>query len=363
MNPRAASLSALLVTASLAGVAGAGANGGAADTVHTVVVLRSAGSDPVTTEATARVQGELGAAGFRVAVVPLTLSALDPDAARRAVETAGAELSPTGAFAIVVHPTDRGVTAEIWVSDRVSQRTVVETAHLTQTDRDRESEILAVRAVELLKASLAEFWVETAPPAPAAPPKAPETTDKEPPPPPVVRTRAFAAGLGIGVGVSMLDGFREIGAQWMPTLLVSYGWERGAALQLAFHGLGPAATVTSTFGSATVEEQFATVDVMKTWWPRLPVVPLACAGIGFHHVHVTGSGIAPYTGTTADDWSPLTSLGVAAGVPIYSGLSVLAQARAVVAWPPTSIRIAQADAGHLGGPSLLLEANVFGVFP
>jgi hypothetical protein len=360
MNPRAASLSALLAVASLAGVAGAGANG---DRVHTVVVLRSAGSDPVTTEATARVQGELGAAGFRVAVVPFTLSSLDPDAARRAVETAGAELSPTGAFAIVVHPTDRGVTAEIWVSDRVSQRTVVETAHLTQTDRDRESEILAVRAVELLKASLAEFWVEAVPPPPPVTTKLPEAPPKEPPPPPAARTRAFAAGLGLGVGVGMLDGFREIGAQWMPTLVMSYGWERGAALQLAFHGLGPAATVRAASGSATVEEQFATVDVMKTWWPRLPVVPLACAGIGFHHVHVTGSGNTPYTGTTADDWAPLTNLGVAAGVPIYSGLSVLAQARAVVAWPPTSIRIAQTDAGHLGGPSLLLEANVFGVFP
>jgi hypothetical protein len=360
MNPRAASLSALLAIASLAGVAG-GANGGAPDAVHTVVVLRNPGSDPVTTEATARVQGELGAAGFRVAVVPFAVSTQDPDTVRRAVETAGSELSPTGAFAIVVHPTDRGVTAEIWVSDRVSQRTVVETAHLTQVDRDRESEILAVRAVELLKASLAEFWVEAVPPPPV-----PETkpAEKPPPPPPVARTRAFAAGLGLGVGVGMLDGFREIGAQWMPTLLVSYGWERGAALQLAFHGLGPPATVAQAgIGRANVEEQFATVDVMKTWWPHLPVVPLACAGIGVHHVHVSGSGTTPYTGATADDWSPLTSLGLAAGVPIYSGLSVLAQARAVVAWPPTSIRIAQYDVGHLGGPSLLLEANVFGVFP
>lgn len=359
MTPRAASLLSLLAVAAGAGRASA-VTGEAAPAVHTVVVLRSADSDAVTTEATARVQGELGAAGFRVAVLPFSPSAQDPDSARHAVETAGAELAPTGAFAIFVHPEEHGATAEIWVSDRVSQRTVVETAQLTQVDHVRESEILAVRAVELLKASLAEFWVEPAPPA------APRPTSKsieKPVAPPVARPRAFAAGFGLGVGVGVLDGFREIGALWMPTVLVSYGWEHGAALQLGFHGLGPAAMVSSTFGSATVDEQFATVDVMKTWWPRWPVVPLACAGVGVHHVHVSGSGVGPYKGTSGDNWSPLTSLGLAAGVPLYSGLSVMAQARAVVAWPPTAIRIAQADAGHVGGPSLLLEANVFGVFP
>jgi hypothetical protein len=363
MNRGAAALSAFLAMASTTRIAVAGTSAATADAVHTVVVLRGAGSDAVTTEATARVQGELGAAGFRVAVVPFAPSSLDPDSARRAVETAGSELSPTGAFAIVVHPADHGVTAEIWVSDRVSQRTVVETARLTEADRDRESEILAVRAVELLKASLAEFWVEPATTAPPPLPPPPKVAEKPAPPPPVARRRAFAAGLGLGVGVGVVDGFRDVGALWMPTVLASYGWESGVALQLAFHGLGPTATLTSTFGTATVEEQFATVDVMKTWWPRWPVVPLACAGVGVHHVHVTGSGVAPYTGTQADDWSPLTSLGLAAGIPLYSGLSVIVQTRAVVAWPPTSIRIAQSDVGHLGGPSLLVEANVFGVFP
>src|SRR5207237_4394225 len=102
----------------------------------------------------------------------------------------------------------------------------------------------------------------------------------------------------------------------------------------AFHGLGPGATLRSTFGNASVEEQFATVDVMKTWWPRWRVVPLACAGLGVHHVHVDGSGVAPYTGVHSDDWAPLTSLGLGAGIPLYSGLSVIVQSRAVVAWPP-----------------------------
>jgi hypothetical protein len=359
MNRGAARVLSVLAIVGQAGIAEAGAP----EQARTVVVLRSVNSDAVTTEATARVEGELGAAGFHVAVLPLPPSPLDSDSARQAVETAGAELAPTGAFAILVYPEDRGVTAEIWVSDRLRQKTVVQRARLTEIDHERESEILAVRAVELLKASLAEFWVapEPAPPAPA-PPIAP--VEKPAAPAPVsARRTAFAAGIGIGVGVGVLDGFREVGVQWMPTLLASYGWQDGTALQLGLHGLGPNARLAAAHGTASIEEQFATLDVQKTWWPRWPVVPLACAGLGVHHVHVAGTGVPPYVGMTIDDWALLTTAGIGAGIPIYSGLSVVAESRVALAWPPTEVRIGPSDAGRIGGPSLLIDANVFGVFP
>ena len=48
-----------------------------------VVVLETASADAVTQDATARVEGELRAAGFRVAVLPL-----DPSSVRACVETA-----------------------------------------------------------------------------------------------------------------------------------------------------------------------------------------------------------------------------------------------------------------------------------
>jgi hypothetical protein len=326
-------------------------------------LLRSSASDDITTEATARVEGELGAAGFHVEVV-----APKGDDARQELETAGSALQAIAAFAIVVRPSGGHNVAEIWVSDRLKQTTVIQRAELTGTDHPRESEILAVRAVELLKAGLAELWIQpasslpTAPsvPRPAENPSVPSRVET----PSAARRPAYAAGPGVGVGVGLLDGF--VGgapAVWAPVLLISYGWETGFALQLDVHGLGPTLVLRSPVGTARVEEQFGTLDVVKTWWPRWPVVPFARAGVGAQHVHVSGEATSPsYEGTTVDYWSPLTSVGLGAAVPVYSTISVVMQARAVVAWPPTEVRIAEVDAGRFGGPSMLVDAHVLGVF-
>jgi hypothetical protein len=142
-----------------------------------------------------------------------------------------------------------------------------------------------------------------------------------------------------------------------------HGWDTGLSVEVSFHGLGPAVERSTPDGSAKVEGQFASVDVAKTWWPRAPIVPFACAGVGTQHVRVSGTGVAPFAGTTSDVWAAWTSAGLGAAVPLYSGLSLMAQMRAATAWPPTEVRIAGVDVGHFGDPSLLVDAHVLGVFP
>jgi hypothetical protein len=342
---------------------------------RTVVVLQVPSTDAVTTEARTRVQGELKAAGFHVVLLPSDRATAAAD-----VETAGSELSPLGAFAIFAHPEAGGAVAEIWVSDRLRQKTVIQRASLTEADHDRESEILAVRAVELLRASLAEFWLQPKPSAPAPPtlpeeprpaqpakpaesPRASENPRAAPVTSSLSRGPAFAAGIGVGVGVGMLQGFRDSAPVWVPAALVSYGWENGLSVGVAFHGLGPAATLDASAGTAKVEEQIATADVVKTWWPRWPVVPFVCAGLGVQHVRVSGSATTPYAGETADDWAVLTDAGLGAAVSIRGGVSFVVQTRGLVAWPPTVVRIAQDSAGFFGAPSLLVDAGILGVVP
>jgi hypothetical protein len=165
------------------------------------------------------------------------------------------------------------------------------------------------------------------------------------------------------VGAAVVDGFRDLGAVWVPAFSASYGWADGWIVGLSFHGLGPAATLNGAAGTASVEEQLATVDLVKTWWPRWAVVPLLCAGAGVQHVHAHGSASAPYRGVIADDWSLFTSAGAGAAVRLYGGLSLVLDARAAAAWPPTAVRIGGATAGLVGAPSLLASARVLGVFP
>jgi hypothetical protein len=308
----------------------------------------------------ARVNGELKAAGFEVVVVPA-----HGDDVRSDLEAAGRQNNGIAAFAIFVRPFERGTSvAEIWVSDRTRQKIVIQNAVLHETDQGRGSEILAVRAVELLKANLADFW------APASPtPSTPTPPTRLPPPAQPAperehRPRApFASGVGAGVGVGVLESFGAMGPIWSPDAMVSYGWPHGLSVRATFAGLGPAATFTAPSGSARVEAQLALLEAVKTWWPRWPVVPFVSAGAGAQHVHVLGVGNPPYQGHTSDGWSLLTAAGAGVAIPLISTLAVLVQARALAAWPSTVVQVAGADVGRVGAPSLLADGGLFGTLP
>jgi hypothetical protein len=49
-------------------------------------------------------------------------------------------------------------------------------------------------------------------------------------------------------------------------------------------------------------------------------------------------------------------------VPLFPHLSFVAEARGIVAWPPTSVQIASAEVGRIGGPSVRFDAGLLGVF-
>ncbi|HTB78548.1 MAG TPA: hypothetical protein VK762_35130 [Polyangiaceae bacterium] len=325
----------------------------------TVVLLRLPSPDEVTTEAMARVNGELKAAGFEVAVVPFR-----GDDAKKDLESAAREMNAIAAFAIFVRPFEEGATvAEIWVSDRTRQKLVIQNAVLHETDRGRGSEILAVRAVELLKASLADFWMPaSAPPVPPPAPPQPSPPAAERPP-----TRApFAGGLGAGLGIGVAASCCSVARtppSWSPDATASYGWPHGLGLRATFAGLGPDATFSATDGSAKVGEQFAILEVVKAWWPTSALVPFAAVGSGAQHVHVVGSGNAPYQGHTLDRWSVLTTIGVGIAIPLLSTVSLVAQARGLASWSPTVVDVAGVEVGRAGAPSVRVDAGLFGTVP
>jgi hypothetical protein len=340
----------------------------------TVVILGPESSDDVTTQAMARVNGELKAAGFEVVILPL--SGGDP---RRDLETAGRDLHPLAAFAIFVKRWEAGSSvAEIWVSDRIKHQTIIQNAVLDDADRGRGSEILAVRAVEILKARLADFWAPDVPTRSAVPIA---TATRLPPPAREAEETPripFAAGVGGGVGVGVMDSFDAAPVTWAPQAMVFYGWADGLSLRASFHGLGPAMTLSTTLpqtdpvpltATVRVERQIAMIEAVKTWWPRWALVPFVCAGAGAQHLHIVGSSPSSLLqGHTRDEWALLTTIGTGIGVPMLFGLSLLIQARGVASWPPTAVAVrgpngARAEAGRIGTPSLLVDGAVLGVFP
>jgi len=114
-----------------------------------VLLLRRVPADEILNEAILRIKGELVAGGFQVAVADSAAAEADP---RALMEQAGRAQSPSATIAIFgdLH---QG-TADLWVVDRMSTMTVIRRLEVQASPDQPISEVLAIRAQELLRASL-----------------------------------------------------------------------------------------------------------------------------------------------------------------------------------------------------------------
>jgi hypothetical protein len=319
-----------------------------------VVLLRPAASDEITIEALARVKGELTAALFDVVVVPQS-PGLD---LQTALQTLGRELDPIATFGIL-----RGAVgapdptlAEVWVFDRTENKIVIQRMRISREDPERGATVLAVQAVELLKASLAQFWSPPLPP-PAVPGReGTVVAPAAPPSPPFIVT-----GLAVQAGVGWLQSFGPVGAVWQPHLRISAAGSEGFGGRLTLSGFGTKAEVAAAGGSARIDQRSALLELVKAFRPERRLQIVASGGIGFGVVHVEGTAIAPLTDRSGDALSLLTGGGVSMMVALHRRLALAASAEMYLAWPHAMVRIDQTDAGRVGWPALLIAAGLVGV--
>ena len=165
-----------------------------------VVLVRPANSDALLVEAFNRLRAELKLQSFEVVVV-------DADPALGSPESVGSAAQREEAFAGISITRRAGATsADVRIADRVTGKTTMRTLAL-RNQREAPS-VLAVRAVDLLRASLREI-----PPGEEAPPDVVRVDRKPVPesvrdwarPPPLpwrLRVEAGALGALSGVGLS-----------------------------------------------------------------------------------------------------------------------------------------------------------------
>ena len=336
--------------AGLAFIIGAGA--AHAEMRYRVVLLRPPVTDDVSTDALARVRGELTAAGFEISMQPQD-PALD---VRTALETVGRELDPIAAFAIVRAPT--GNTAEIWVCDRMAGKSVIQSVRLDSSGAPGEPSravVLAVQAVELLKASLAQYWLASIRRA-----QRPVATASVAPPPAVHAT----AGLGVAAGVGWLDNVGAVTAAWQPIVRASFGGARGWAGRVTVAGFGTAAQLRAAEGTAQIQQELGAVEILRGFRAGKWVQLVASLGAGAYHARISGvgTGSQDYNNNVTSTWS---ALGIAGGgliVPVVSHLSFAADAQVGLTWPDNLIRIVGAQAGRTGRPALLVSAGLLATF-
>jgi hypothetical protein len=238
-----------------------------------VAIVEPEGDDPVVREAITRLRAELVASGF----VVLRAQAKKTGERHRDVERAGASEGPFATIAIV--RTDRGAAAEIWVADHLTDKTLVRRVDTDATDEARLPTALAIRAVDLLRASLLEVQARSAPKRPQPiPPDVARFGEVAAPTLPLPPPRALLEGVSVMLGVSALYGMGDSTGRLAPTLRVSYGAPNGLAGRLTM--LGPTAT-----------DQLGLLEIVYGFDRSFrTVAPVLSAGLGACHSHMEGSG-------------------------------------------------------------------------
>lgn len=298
-----------------------------------------------------RLRAELDSMGIQVVEVPAPDTAPSHESLEQAARDAGA-------FAAVrVAPRKGGV--EVWIADRVTGKTVLR--ELVARRGETDDEIVALRVVELLRASLLELDLHGAPHGDVKPAPAVRRLVPKPLPAPVVapaRPGEAALGLELGPGVA----YSPSGIPPAPLLRLGARFDLGSGAGADLLVLAPTfpQTVDDSEGSAAVLLALFGAGADVSLLPAGGVWRShAGAGAALVYLHVTGSAAPPFVAQTQARWLAAgfgrLELGRAIGGGTFLGLELvggMTASRAVVSFAGREV----AGWGQpFGVASLLLE--------
>lgn len=322
----------LVVTISLAETASA----------STVILLRPANPRGIASEALVRVHGELISAGYDI-----EFATADEDVASSLQRFAA---GPGVDAVVAILGDDAPEEIEVWIVDKRTGRPVVKRTPYQPGDEERPVEVLAIRAIELLRASLLESDMAAAAPTPAPPL-----------PSPVVVTRfvdrtveaGHDARWGVEVGASLVTSTDGLGPTFLPLLRLDRVLGSWCVAQATVAGLGTQARVGSAMETAQVTQQLALVGANIRLRAAARVRPSFSLGAGVLHTSVEGMGVWPYLGRTAGQWSFLLDTGVGVRVALGNHYEVAIEAHAQFAEPYPVVQFVGVDVASAGRPNLL----------
>jgi hypothetical protein len=314
-----------------------------------VAVVRTDSSDRLMRDASTRLRAELDGAGFEVIEVDRA-----PGDSRAQVEAAAGS---AGSFATVaLNRASFGAFADVWISDHLTGKTVVR--RLEVTEASNAAAVLAIRALELLRASLLEMAEPARATEPALAPPADVLHWVEPVlPKSTAWPRDFFAGPALGVSVLGLQGMQGLGLALGPSLRVSYGLGRQwfGRLSLAGPLVGPEPARAE--GRASVRQEFAALDLGFATSARR-FAGFGWLGAGVFHLHTAGSAASPFRATRDDVVSFLASGGLGALARLGPRTAVSAELGLLWLLPHPVVVIAGKDAGSAGVPSISFAVGV-----
>jgi hypothetical protein len=202
-----------------------------------VLLVSPPASAPAVRTALIRVEGELAADGFEVEPIEA------PDGATSAMSMLQAENTGPSTTVGLFLSAD-GTTAELWVVDKLTDKTVVRRLATRGQPENMLPEVLAVKVVELLRASLLELMVErnNAANAPRAVVKRASDWAAQP-------ISNSAPVWGIETGAAVIWNPSQVEAAFVSVGRGRFALGPTLQLRVSFIGLGTRPQVTSATGS------------------------------------------------------------------------------------------------------------------
>ena len=313
-----------------------------------VALVRPGVPDSTIAEALNRIQGELIAEGFEVVLV-------DPGFEGQSATSADAG-APPDTLATIDLSVDEGThVAELRVVDTLTNKIVIRRAPVDAGEPSRAAGVLALRAVELLRASLLELLLESRrPPPPAAAPA---------PPTAIIRhaTTWAAAGLpeerplewGVELGASVLADFGGVPPAVVGLARVKRKIGGGFAVRGSLMGLGSKPQVDGVGGNAVVSQDMGLLEAVVTPWPHATLYPLFTAGVGALFTAVDGQADWPYAGRHDERWAVAADVGAGLALKLDRHFDLSAEVHALVARPFPVVEFNNRDVAQTAQPSVI----------
>jgi hypothetical protein len=325
-----------------------------ADLKVSVLLLRPVPTTPAMEESIVRIRSELAAGDFDVTVSDCPAADFS-QGSRLLLERSEKAGTPSAALA-VFGDLEAG-TAELWVADRISGKAVVRRLEV-RTSEDRPiSEVLAIRAQELLRARLVEVLTE----------------DEERPSPPVgiapqvSRSAEHADAsarpwrFGAEIGLSSLGGWGGIGPALAPAARVRLAIGNRLWARLTALGLGTRPEVTSRIGSARVGQDLLLLECVASPLPGRRLRPVLSLGLGAERFAVDGAAKLPsYQGESNVRWFFAGDVGLGLSLRLGAHWELQLEAHALVALPRPEVRFFDQDRAKASQPTLLAILTLAG---
>jgi hypothetical protein len=295
-----------------------------------VALVRDGPDVTIARETAMRLEAELRAAGYEVTVV-------DAPAQPATAPTTVTILSHDGTS-----------MPEVWVASGMARRRV-------EIPPGRESSTpaaLAIRAVELLRASLLEprgsplaTPAAEREPADGLPHASPDTTRA-----PRRERRALFEGVGLEVGLAGIYGLGDTTGRLAPTLRVSYGSAMGLAGRVTV--IGP----TSSDQLMVAELAYA----FDRWWRM--IAPVVSLGAGAMHTHLDDTVTPRHPHLETEAWAAVASANAGVAVRAARTIAVLVDGHGVLAVPTRGAVVGMEPASLRPMPAGTISLGVLACF-